>query len=454
MVTFDAAQPGTTVARWVADPRLTALTDLDMTSVTALLVVAAHPDDETLGAGGLIAHTYQRGIPTTVIVATDGADGHHNTATPITQVDPASMLPARRMAETRAAVALLNRSASVVFLNLPDGQTGEHRGQLATLLRPHLAASPPGAMAVIPWRGDGHRDHRVVGEIAAQLAAEERVDVIEYPIWMWHWATPDSPEVPWPQMVAVALTESLRERKRQAIDAFVSQVQPSDAGPALLRPDFLDHFRQAREVFIDSRIGSLSAPYFDDLYAARADPWRLATRWYETRKRAITVASLPRARYRRAVEIGCSIGMLTRELASRCDTLLAVDVAAAALASARERLRDDAHVTFAQLDVTTGFPAGFFDLIVLSEVGYYLSRTALISLVERAERHLEAGGILLLCHWRHPVDDYLLSGDQVHQIANDCTTLTRIARHDEKDFILEIYSSNPSSVAQDEGLAP
>ena len=76
---------------------------------------------------------------------------------------------------------------------------------------------------------------------------------------------------------------------------------------------------------------TLGASYFDGMYARSADPWGFTSRWYERRKYAISLAMLPRERYRRGFEPGCSIGVLTRQLAGRCDRLLACDVAAAAV---------------------------------------------------------------------------------------------------------------------------
>jgi len=88
---------------------------------------------------------------------------------------------------------------------------------------------------------------------------------------------------------------------------------------------------------------TLDPGYFRDRYAASADPWGLAERWYENRKYALSVAMLPREQYGTAFEPGCSIGVLTVHLARRCDSLLACDAMPEAVASARARRggRDD-----------------------------------------------------------------------------------------------------------------
>lgn len=89
---------------------------------------------------------------------------------------------------------------------------------------------------------------------------------------------------------------------------------------------------------------TLPPAYFDAMYQAAADPWGFEDRWYEQRKYAVSLALFPAARYRSAFEPGCSIGVLTRMLAGRCDALLSCDVAAAAVRTAARRTADLPHV--------------------------------------------------------------------------------------------------------------
>lgn len=161
---------------------------------------------------------------------------------------------------------------------------------------------------------------------------------------------------------------------------------------------------------------SLPPSYFDDVYAADADPWKFETSPYEAAKYAATLAALPRARYASAFEAGCSIGVLTHALADRCERLLAVDVSEAALDRARTRCADRPHVRFERRVLPADFPAGDapFDLILVSEVGYYFSAPDLDRFRARCAEALAAGGTLLLVHWTAPVADYPLSGDAVH----------------------------------------
>jgi 2-polyprenyl-3-methyl-5-hydroxy-6-metoxy-1,4-benzoquinol methylase len=119
---------------------------------------------------------------------------------------------------------------------------------------------------------------------------------------------------------------------------------------------------------------TLKADHFDALYAANPDPWNFAASPYERAKYTLTLDAIPKSRSPSALEVGCSIGVLTRLLASRCDSLLAVDAAQAPLVEARRRCADLPGVRFEQMFVPEQWPGGVFDLILLSEVVYYLSR--------------------------------------------------------------------------------
>lgn len=184
--------------------------------------------------------------------------------------------------------------------------------------------------------------------------------------------------------------------------------------------------------------------YFQAMYARDPDPWGFASRWYERRKYALTVAALPAQRYRSAFEPGCSIGVLTRLLAERCDSLLATDVAEAAVVQARARTADLPHVTVERRAVPDDWPPANFDLVVLSEVGYYQRPEGLDRLLRRAVASLRPGGHLVAVHWRPFVADYPLTGDQVHAALAERTSLARFLRHAEERFVLEVFERSGS----------
>lgn len=156
---------------------------------------------------------------------------------------------------------------------------------------------------------------------------------------------------------------------------------------------------------------SLPPDYFDALYAGSPDPWSFETSAYEDAKYAATLAALPAARYAAALEVGCSIGVLTARLAPRCDRLVAIDPAAAALDQARRRCAELRHVDFVQGYVPADWPAGRFDLILLSEVIYYLGLPDLGALAAKVAGATAPGGHVLLVHWVRETD-YPLSGDE------------------------------------------
>jgi SAM-dependent methyltransferase len=198
----------------------------------------------------------------------------------------------------------------------------------------------------------------------------------------------------------------------------------------------------------------LDGPWFDAFYASNGeDPWGFGDRWYERRKRALTLASLPRERFHRAFEPGCSLGILTDELAMRCEEVVATDVAAVAVRRARQRNAAHPGVRVEQGAVPHDWPSGTFDLIVLSEVGYYCNDPDLRLLCDRAAHALTTDGVLVACHWRHPVPEYPLTGDQVHDTLRAHPDLAVLAQHLEEDFVLEVFVPAPAvSVARAEGL--
>jgi SAM-dependent methyltransferase len=188
--------------------------------------------------------------------------------------------------------------------------------------------------------------------------------------------------------------------------------------------------------------------YFDDLYAVSDDPWCLHDRFYERRKLALLMASLPRERFERAYEPGCATGLVTRQLAARCDEVVAVDVAPRAVELTRQCTDGLPGVTVSLGSLPDDLPSGTFDLVVLSEVGYYcpdleVVRTAVHGL-------MRADAVLVVCHWRRRAPDYPHTSEAVHATLG--IGLHPIVRHVEEDFLLDIWATMPGSVAQREGI--
>jgi SAM-dependent methyltransferase len=201
---------------------------------------------------------------------------------------------------------------------------------------------------------------------------------------------------------------------------------------------------------------TLDPSYFRDRYASSADPWGLAERWYEARKYALTVALLPRQRYGAAFEPGCSIGVLTAQLAPRCDRLLACDAVPDAVAAARSRAAGLPGVRVERLVIPGEWPPGAFDLIVLSELLYYLDDADLGQVLGLGIGSLRPGGQILAVHWRHPAPDHPRTGDEVHEDLAAHPGLARLARYRDPDFTAEVYGradGDLRSVAQAGGIA-
>ena len=158
----------------------------------------------------------------------------------------------------------------------------------------------------------------------------------------------------------------------------------------------------------------LPAAWFERLYEHDADPWCFASSAYEAAKYRQTLAALEGRRFGRALEVGCSIGVFTALLAGSCDALVSIDVSDRALARARERLAKQSHVHLERAAFPERIPGGSWDLIVCSEVLYYLDEAGLELAVRRLAVALESGGTVLAVHWRPATQSYPFRGDEVH----------------------------------------
>jgi len=144
---------------------------------------------------------------------------------------------------------------------------------------------------------------------------------------------------------------------------------------------------------------SRDAAYFEAMYEADPDPWRFRTSAYEAAKYSETVAAIADRRYRSAVEVGCSIGVLSQRIAPLCDAFLGLDIVEAPLVEARARCRDLSQARFQRMAVPGDWPAARFDLILLSEVLYFLGPEDIAATAAHVRRSLLPGGRVLLVNW-------------------------------------------------------
>lgn len=196
---------------------------------------------------------------------------------------------------------------------------------------------------------------------------------------------------------------------------------------------------------------STDTGYFDALYAD-ADPWGYRSRWYEQRKRTLLLATLHRPRYRRALELACSIGESTAALAPRCDELVATDAHPLAVRRARRRTATMPGVRVDVMRHPQQWPDGRFDLVVFSELGYYLDDGDMDAVLQRIRGCLSGDALVLACHWRRPVDGCPWRGDDVHEYLRRGLGLQRIVHHEEDDILLDAWTADGRSVATAEGI--
>ena len=230
--------PGTSESAWRAWPGLAALPAVSVAGWASAVIFAAHPDDEVLGAGGIIALLAAAGARLRVVAVTDGEASHPGRGA------AAQTELARQRADERTAAleALGAGAAEVIRLGLPDADLGRREPELAAVV-PELTAGFTACLA--PWTSDLHGDHEAVGRAARQAAAR----VLFYPVWMWHWARPSDPRVPWRRAERVLLPAGARDRKQAAIRCFETQLADREdgAGPVLTE-EFAAHFDRGYEV--------------------------------------------------------------------------------------------------------------------------------------------------------------------------------------------------------------
>jgi hypothetical protein len=189
-------------------------------------------------------------------------------------------------------------------------------------------------------------------------------------------------------------------------------------------------------------VSSVPIEHFEQRYALEPDPWGFSSRWYEARKYALTLAALPQRHYPRAFEPGCSIGVLTAQLAARCDYLLAADGVDTALDQARRRVTGWPNVEVAKLLLPRQWPDGPWDLVVLSELGYYFDASDLGRMLDRAAETMVAGAALVAVHWRGETD-YPHTGDAVHRTIGGHRAFEHRGGYCEALFRLDVFDRLP-----------
>lgn len=406
------------------------LAPFDTTSAHRVVVVAAHPDDETLGAGNIIQALHAAGAKITLVVASDG-----EAAFPALGTADRAALGAQRRAELSKALATLGLGdLEIHLLGFPDSALTEHQVPLTERLTELLRDAD---CVLVPWPGDPHPDHGAAGR-AGLAARPPHAHCWSYPIWMWHWSKPGDPSIPWSRAAIHRAGSTHRERKQRAVSAFTSQLARGPHGEDPIVDEFmLTHLDRDHEVLFREP-PTVSAPIdrFARLYGAATCPWGAAESWYERRKRSLTMDSLPRERYRRALEPACGTGELTRELTARCAEVIAFDPVPAAVHQARHAA-PGARVEIGALP--DRIPSeGPVDLLVFSEILYYLDDRDLVTSLDRLVNVVEPGGHLIATHWRPWAPEAPRDGAAAHRELLDRTELAVLVEHIDDEFLLHV----------------
>ena len=375
----------------------------------ALVVVAPHPDDEILGAGGIMARAHGCGERLGVIVLTDGA-----------QSDPGicpRALKALRADECRAGLAeLLGEVPPLLMLAYADGQFDARHPDLAavSLLTGFLRAIDPVTLLVTD-PSDGHRDHKAAFGLASRIVAAglaQRLVVM-----------------PVSQRIDGAFDARGFERrpvcdftgaKRRAIACHHSQIGAQDG--FALSDAVCDAF--ARDEYVRpvydrngdvGRPQAVTAEHFDSMFTRCDDPWDYQTSAYEADRFARTIKALGGAWYSTALELGCANGVLTQMLAAHCGTIVAIDGSAVALDIARTRLADIDNVVLQHGNLPDDLPPGQFDLIVLSDFLYYLGFAGCVDLALALQSNAAPGCRIVMANYLGQTE-CALTGDMAAEI--------------------------------------
>lgn len=212
-----------------------------------LVVVAPHPDDEVLACGGLIAMHRAQGGDISVIAVTDGEASHSDSPLWHTQ-----NLGATRCAERIAGLRHLGLTdVALTRLAIPDGRVSQLTQCLSLRLQ---GLFRPEDVVVTTWRLDGHPDHDATGFAASLACSAVGSRLFEAPVWMWHWATPRDPLVPWQRLQRLPLTAQALDRKKNALSAHVSQLDESSReGGAVLGASIVQRVNRLEEYFFTAQ---------------------------------------------------------------------------------------------------------------------------------------------------------------------------------------------------------
>lgn len=240
---------GTPLSAWRDSQHLAQTPEVDLETVVPrqdrVVVVAPHPDDEVLACGGLLAALAASDREIMLISVTDGEGSH-----PGSSAWPPERLRHARLKESQAALAALGLGPERLTwhrLHAPDSQVGQDQSGLTATI---VALLRPNDRLLTTWRHDGHCDHEAVGQACLEAATVVGAQVVEIPVWAWHWARPEDERLPWQRARRFPLSAEHLARKRAAIEAHHSQLapDPSTGAPPVLSAEALSRWLQPFEL--------------------------------------------------------------------------------------------------------------------------------------------------------------------------------------------------------------
>jgi LmbE family N-acetylglucosaminyl deacetylase/protein-L-isoaspartate O-methyltransferase len=382
-----------------------------------VMIVAPHPDDESLGCGGLIAQLRAQNAEVSILFMTNGEASHPNSIV----YPPNKLAELRKREANRAAEILGVKEDRLIFLNAGDGrlQNLENEDKVVEQLAVIINNEKPDTL-FIPWRRDHHSDHLATNKLVYKATKEMELLIAEYPVWLWKKGRVED----WPKNGEVLPyklpVKSVKTRKFEAIMAHASQTTRlinDDPEGFILTQELLQPFLREYEYFFfpNKEKPSVDKSYFRELFLKDPDPWNFETSSYEKAKYENILKVLPSRKYRNALEIGCANGVFTSLFAPQCEQYLGLELDGKALEKAKERCAELSNCKLLQWDVKNGLPLGKYDIILFCEVGYYFEKKKLQQIFRSIYNALQPEGYLVMTHWTPFVRSYALTGLQVHE---------------------------------------
>ena len=372
------------------------------------LVIAPHPDDEILGAGGVMARAVARDENVAVVVLTDGSRSNPS-------IDPVDLADRRRRECAAGLETMTGKALPVLFLGQPDGDLCSATVDISANSALGSAVVTAAADTIIVTDpADGHADHKAAFGLASRLATAGYANrLLVMPVGQrvdGSFENGGFDEQP---------VGSLSSRKLAAMACHQSQTGGGDG--FRLSPTVLAGFAQT-EYFRtaydrdDRHHDAVAVTHFDAMFTASPDPWRYHTEPYERDRFTRTTGAISARRYRSALELGCANGALSEHLAPLCDHLLATDASDAALAAALDRIGTVKNIELRRCSMPDEVPDSQFDLIVASDMLYYLGLDCVASLMVGIDKAATADCRILIASYLGTTDTRL-TGEMASEAA-------------------------------------